>query len=500
MIKLSLAFLLFWTTAALAQNEFPTPVPGKTVPGVVIMCLNAQGQAVPNNQSGNCPGGSGSSTITVNSTLTSGFTAGQVLYSDGSKVQAYSVSGTGSVCMTTSCSMVTPSLGVATATSLAIGAGSAITSSGAGGALGSNAFTSTAYLPLAGGTMVGTITAADASTYGSGGISNLTFLGVGQAAPTNGIAVKESIGVTSSDGLLLTNTTAAAAGVQQWSPRIHLTGQGWKTTATAASETVDWIIENQPVQGSTTPDTYLAFSSQINGTGYINQLNYSASKEIFASAGNGFAAGGSGGGFTSIRAYMNNGFQVSSSYTFGFTGSADGTAALDTVIGRGGPANVKFGGADAVSPVNQTFSVQGSRAGTDTNVGGGTLTIASGNGTGTGTPSTIAFQVPVGTTTGTGAQTLTSALVLNGVASGGTVNAATPGSFMVGSATALTLNAGEIGMAKITASGSAPGAAGLKFEAVCGTNGGTLKIIAYAGTSTTPVTLVDNVGASATGC
>lgn len=42
-----------------------------------------------------------------------------------------------------------------TVTNLVIGAGAAITSSGAGGALGSNAFTSTAYLPLTGGTLTG---------------------------------------------------------------------------------------------------------------------------------------------------------------------------------------------------------------------------------------------------------------------------------------------------------------------------------------------------------
>ena len=45
-----------------------------------------------------------------------------------------------------------------TATKLIIGAGSAITSSGVGGALGTNAFTSTAYAPLASPTFTGTVT------------------------------------------------------------------------------------------------------------------------------------------------------------------------------------------------------------------------------------------------------------------------------------------------------------------------------------------------------
>lgn len=67
----------------------------------------------------------------------------------------------------------------------------------------------------------------------------------------------------------------------------------------------------------------------------------------------------------------------------------------------------------------------------------------------------------------------------------------------VGGTGGITLVQGEIGLNKITTSGSAPGAGSLKFEVVAGTTGGTCKIIAYAGTSTTPTTVVDNVG---TGC
>jgi hypothetical protein len=68
------------------------------------------------------------------------------------------------------------------------------------------------------------------------------------------------------------------------------------------------------------------------------------------------------------------------------------------------------------------------------------------------------------------------------------------GVVMLGSGTAAAGNTGEVGMPKITASGSAPGAAAAKMEWTVGTNGGTCKLISYAGTSTTPVTIVDNVG------
>lgn len=57
-----------------------------------------------------------------------------------------------------------------------------------------------------------------------------------------------------------------------------------------------------------------------------------------------------------------------------------------------------------------------------------------------------------------------------------------------------TVSAGEVAMPKITSPGTAPGAGFGKMEWVAGTNAGTCKLIAYAGTSTTPVTIVDNVG------
>ena len=84
------------------------------------------------------------------------------------------------------------------------------------------------------------------------------------------------IATTSTDGMVLQNTTAAAAGVQQYSPRLHFIAQGWKTNATAASQTVDWIIENEPSQGTAAPSSFLAFLSQINAGGYTAQLSISS--------------------------------------------------------------------------------------------------------------------------------------------------------------------------------------------------------------------------------
>ena len=70
----------------------------------------------------------------------------------------------------------------------------------------------------------------------------------------------------------------------------------------------------------------------------------------------------------------------------------------------------------------------------------------------------------------------------------------------LGGATALTLTDSAVGLSKMTASASAPGASGAKLELVCGTNAGTAKLTIAAGTSATVVTVVDNIGAGVTGC
>lgn len=98
-------------------------------------------------------------------------------------------------------------------------------------------------------------------------------------------------------------------------------------------------------------------------------------------------------------------------FSFSSTGNSGGTA--DTILSRSSAATIQHGAANAASPINQTIATQGSRAGTDTNIGGANLTIQSGTGTGTGTPSTLLLKSPVATTTGTGAQTQTTGLTIN---------------------------------------------------------------------------------------
>jgi hypothetical protein len=64
------------------------------------------------------------------------------------------------------------------------------------------------------------------------------------------------------------------------------------------------------------------------------------------------------------------------------------------------------------APGAQTLQAQGSRAGTDTNIGGGNLTIQPGTGTGTGTAASLILRSPVTVASGTGAQTQTTGLTI----------------------------------------------------------------------------------------
>lgn len=111
------------------------------------------------------------------------------------------------------------------------------------------------------------------------------------------------------------------------------------------------------------------------------------------------------------------------------------------------------------------------------------------------------------TSTTNAAGTLDTALSRNaaGIVQFGTTAANASGSaiaasFQTGGSALLTLTAGALGMSKMTASASAPGAAGSKFEVVCGTNAGTAKMVMYAGISGTAVTVIDNAGTGVTGC
>ena len=148
-------------------------------------------------------------------------------------------------------------------------------------------------------------------------------LGIG----TNGGAVSSRVDVTTNSlgtsqtttsGLAVVNTTAAAAGAQQISPAVRWSGAGWKTTATAASQAVEFRSYVTPVQGTTAPTGYLGFGSAINGSWTNDQFNINSGGEVgigtttFTGAG-AFARLNVTGSSATVAPYLINAFTASSS-------------------------------------------------------------------------------------------------------------------------------------------------------------------------------------------
>jgi hypothetical protein len=93
-------------------------------------------------------------------------------------------------------------------------------------------------------------------------------------------ARQDGIGTTSTDGVRLMNSTAAAAGAQQYSPRTCWEGQGWKTNATAASQSVVFCAETQPVQGTSAPTGNFILKVSINGGAFSTVGTFSSDGQL----------------------------------------------------------------------------------------------------------------------------------------------------------------------------------------------------------------------------
>jgi len=204
------------------------------------------------------------------------------------------------------------------------------------------------------------------------------------AITTSQTTTRNSIGVTSTDGIVLQNTTAATAGNQQYSPRLRLKGSGWKTNATAAAQDVEYWLDARPVQGTSAPTSLLSFNVQTNGSGgepifVINDTGTNDGADFYFGR-----AWGSGNLdiYNSLTAGINGwNFKFNGSGVFGtgqgsqfqvtvpisFVASIGG--AQDTYLRKNAAAHLTFGTTDAASPVAQTLSVQNVVAGTSNTAG-----------------------------------------------------------------------------------------------------------------------------------
>lgn len=98
---------------------------------------------------------------------------------------------------------------------------------------------------------------------------------------TNNVAFSTaSLGTTVGESFLLSTPTAAAVGAQQIGTPLLLRSNGWKTTATAASQPVEWAIYNLPIQGTTNPSTELTFAASINNGSYNIRHRFSETGKV----------------------------------------------------------------------------------------------------------------------------------------------------------------------------------------------------------------------------
>jgi hypothetical protein len=165
---------------------------------IVLPCVPSGASCIPVSAANPLPttggGGGGSGTVTSVSIVT-----------------ANGISGT--VATPTVTPAITLALGAITPTTVAIGAGSAITSSGAGGALGTNAFNSTAFSPFpptgcatANGVVFNNATPCDTGFTYAGAGGNIAFTGT-LSGPATGAAATTTYNFgTAGTGLFGTST------------------------------------------------------------------------------------------------------------------------------------------------------------------------------------------------------------------------------------------------------------------------------------------------------
>lgn len=178
-------------------------------------------------------GGGGSGTVTSVSVVTTNGFAGSVATATTTPAITISTTITGLL------------KGNGTAISAAVAGTDYLAPNGSGAAL------TGVYLLASGGTASGPNTYVGTTT----NIFKYTF---------------DTLGTTQTNGAgnWFANTTAAAAGAQQRSPSLVLEGQGWKTTATAASQSVKFLMDVLPVQGTTAPTGTFGIYPSVNGAAY----------------------------------------------------------------------------------------------------------------------------------------------------------------------------------------------------------------------------------------
>lgn len=246
---------------------------------------------------------------------------------------------------------------------------------------------------------------------------------LGQANTWTAAAGFSVAGAASTPAVLVSGTPFTGGSATTTKPLVHIETAGATSTAWSTSGTMLGVNAPSGFGGR-------VFDVQSNGASEFNISSFSISTRCsinLTTTGNSITWTGSGSSFLTSPA----------------------------------AATIQQGSTASATPVAQTLQAQGSRPGTDSNVGGGNYTHQSGNGTGTGTLSSLIFKTPVAVASGTGAQTMTTGLtVYNGTAklTSYTVatlpSAATSGAFAMAGVTDATMTM-ALGVGTTVAGGGA---------------------------------------------
>lgn len=325
------------------------------------------------------------SSLTVGSTAISGGTTTRILYDNAGVLGEYTLTGTGTVVvMQTSASLITPALGIATATSLNKVVITAPATSATLTILDGKTFQVSNTL---------TFTATDGSTvnFGAGGTLAYTSSNLSVFAATTSAQLAGVISDETGSGLLVFAT----------SPTLTTPVLGVATATSIAIGGATLGANALAVTGATTLGGNLLFtpvSTQSIGTAAVNApLNIQLSQFLT----------------------MWNGNSTTQAIIFGSANDdgrwfiANANQSFVARIGVIANSTIQHGNFNSNAPVAQTVVFgEKSRVGTDNNIGGSSGTLQSGRGTGTGTLASLIFQSPSLSASGTGIQNYVTGLTI----------------------------------------------------------------------------------------
>lgn len=177
----------------------------------------------------------------------------------------------------------------------------------------------------------------------------LTGLGATSGAAlttTDGAAIISRLGLgnSSTDGIVLQNTTAATVGTTvQYTPRLHFIGKAWTGSA---SQDVDWIMEAIPVNGTNPVTSSFGIKGSANGNAYVTGLSMTGAGVVsFPQYGTGIIHSSSVGLLTSSAVAL-GGADVSGTLPIanGGTGQTAKAAAFDALSPMSASGDIIYGG------------------------------------------------------------------------------------------------------------------------------------------------------------